>query len=170
MRWGVHMTPRPSKIVLRWAFWLFFLKPREKSKLYAWFLARFLCCSLTSYFKNKLFFWGEGGTTTSSGPCSSASTCSKFFIYVGSLVRVRIFMLVLVWGQYLLSTLSHGFFKNDSLLHCCSGPKWIKKQDLPLPKIARTWRTNQLKVWERYQTKGFFMLYKLSITSFLYLY
>ena len=108
--WGYVWTT-PSKIVLRWAFsFLIFLKIGENSKLSVWIFPDFLCCWDIS---RKRFFWG---TTPYSGLCNSAHTCSQFFFSVGFLVRVHIFNLVQVWGQYRLPTLnsaSCGVWKNE---------------------------------------------------------
>ena len=54
----------------------------------------------------------------------------------------RSFILVQVWDQYLFSTLSYEFLKNDTLLDCRSGAKWTEKQDLLFTKIALTRREN----------------------------
>ena len=87
----------------------------------------------------KHFFWG---TTPYSGLCNSAHTCSKFLFLLDFLVQVHIFNLVQFLGQYLFSTSSYGFLKNDSLLSCCSSPKRTEKQDLLFTKIALTRLTN----------------------------
>ena len=118
-------------------FW-FFLKLWKIRNSLPEFSAIFCAVQLRNVKKNT-FFWG---TTPYSGLCNSAHTCSKFFFLLAFLVRVHTFILVQVWGQYLFSTLSYRFFKNDALLHCCSRPKWTEKQDLLFTKIALTWRTN----------------------------
>ena len=130
------MTPTPSKIVLRWAFWLFFLS-REKSKLFAWLLVRFFCCSLKSYFKNKLF-WEVPPSILSH--VAQHTHAKKIPFYLGFLVVIHIFILFQFWGQYLFSTLSYGFFKSHTLLHRCSGPKSTEKQDLLFTKITLTYK------------------------------
>ena len=135
---GWVWTP-PSKIMLRWAFWIiFFLNLWKNRNSLPDFSADFCAVQLRDISKKHFFLRYHPLLWL----CNSAHTCSKFFFSVGFLVRVHIFILVQVWGQYLFSTLSYGFFKNDTLLHCCSGPKWTEKQDLLFTKIALTWCTN----------------------------
>ena len=62
------------------------------------------------------------------------------------------------------------FLKNIPLLVCSSGANHTEKQDLLFLKTALTRRRKELEGREWYRSKGFFMLYKLSITSFLSLY
>ena len=44
---GVRMDP-PSKIMLRWAFWIIFSKIGENSKLSAWIFPDFCAVQLTT--------------------------------------------------------------------------------------------------------------------------
>ena len=129
--------------------------------------SRIFCAVHLRVIYKKHFFWP---TVTYSGLCSSAHTCSKYVMLVRVLGRVHIFILVQVWGQYLSSTLSYSFLKNMPLLVCSSWAKHTEKQDLLFLKIVLTRRRDELEGREWYRWKGFFMLYKLSITSFLSLY
>ena len=133
---GIYLPPFWNRAPL--SFLAIFLKTSRKIETLRLIFGEVFVLFTYELFQKQAFF---GGTTTSSGPCSSAYTCSKFLFLLGFLVRVHIFNLVQVWGQYLFSTPSYGFFKNDTLLHCWSGPKRTEKQHLLFTKIALTWRT-----------------------------
>ena len=146
--------------------YFFFKKSRKIETLCQIFRDFFLLFTYELHPKNT-FFWP---TTTYSGLCNSTHTCSNFFFSVRFLVRVHIFILVQVWGHYLFSTPSYGFLKNSTLLVRWSGAKYTEKQDLLFIQIALTRRREELEGREWYRWKGFFLLYKLSTTSFLSLY